>query len=408
MPIGWTVYYPNDPNGRKLNYLDVLSITGEQSTERFKSLKMWSIPIGSIYVFPDNITGDLYCGNHTWWYSLFPVDVETKLNDSVWVAHNITLPIPYSLTFDVKRCENTVEEFQADWGCAYGEPYPEGGWFKRRACYGGCNVTPKGNFKIYLTGSNISIPSWTIIDYRSSVVDEWKHFAFNLGNLVSEDDTEYTIYFYLDVEDHYNPYCIYIDNVNLVPTLPIPEEYCLSYCDNTTYGLYHRATWTNGVCIFEDEYLSKICMSIGDYTDVEEKGWYCDGTTKVYWDAPQLEWVRIENSEDCIAEAEEEGLTAPFIDPSRMDDPEYVSQQINALILIFLSPAFLSMLISLGVAVIIGAKLDGNWIISLMAFTGLITVFTLTGMFPLILLILLIIIAGLVVAKTMFGFFGGK
>jgi len=366
---------------------------------------MWDIPIGSFYVFPENLTGNLFCGNYTWWYSLSYWDTNRRINATTWIEHNITLPAPYSLTFDIRRCDTPVTEFYSWYPCIYGEPTDV--YHKWQTCYGSCNSTPKGEFAVHLGGYNLT-DTWEVLDYRSSAVDEWRHYGFNLGNLVN-NETAYTLSYYLDIEDHYSPYCIYIDNVNLVPTIVVTEDQCLSSCDNTTYGLYHRATWDNGVCIEEDEYLSSVCLSSEDYDDVVDgRGWYCDGTTKVYWDIPQLEWIRIENNEDCITEAEERGLTEPFIDPSRMDDPEYVSDQVNALILIFLSPAFLSILISLAIAGIIGAKLENNWTISLIAFFGLLTVFTLSGMFPLILLIILVVVTGLIVAKTMFGFFGGK
>jgi len=179
-----------------------------------------------------------------------------------------------------------------------------------------CGQTPKGNFVVHIGAYNLT-DTWEVLDYRSTSINEWKHYAFNLGNLV-DNETVYELAYWLDIEDHYNPYCIYLDGVKLVPTFAITEEECISECsdDPDKYGLYRRATWDEEVCIYEDEYLSPVCMTAEDYGDVTDpdRGWICDPddpTTKMYWDSPQLEWVRIPNSTECIQEAIDKGLILP-------------------------------------------------------------------------------------------------
>ena len=139
-PIYWTVNNPHDYN--------ILTMTDEFSSERGRSLKMWWIPPYTARPRTYGSGAD-ECVNDTvghYPYITGQVDNSTILNYT-WIGLNLTFPNPYmKLVFDVKNCEEPVEQFNVPGGLF--------GWGEcGQGCYapsGNCSIENQGRYFINL------------------------------------------------------------------------------------------------------------------------------------------------------------------------------------------------------------------------------------------------------------------
>ena len=405
-PVNWTVSNSIDPV-TDISRDFFMEISSDTSTEGTKSLKMWFVPMKEFEPIMDNIppadSGNTSCGNLT--TGKFP-EVNTPYNDTLFVATDISFPSPFmDIRFDVKKCENVVQQYGAGHGFCYLLYDPE--------CYGNCNETPQGKYGARLTDADTGEIIYDYTPPHQATVD-WKTQYMILDGLI-ETGKNYTFALAVNPANvfDYNSHCVYFDNVLF--TMRTDAVECESRCDPDTYDYYKASLSADGKCSFVLETFSPFCVPSDISDDVGEilegtsdKNWTCIGTTMFIFDRVTGIWDTIEDAPECIAEQEaaeeEEEMTEPISD---------ISQGIDLFSFLW-APITLFFIFSLLISGILMAtvsrmsKSDPSWQvfgISMLCWMLIGTVFIIV---PIWIGIVIVAVVSLMVAKELRGYsFGG-
>lgn len=393
--------YGTPPVNTTAYLYDYLKMTNEYSADGdSRCLKMWYIPpkanMPQGMFNPDVQT--ITCGNET--AGAYPT-LEHAFNESLFVERNVTFPSPYmTLFFNVRKCAKPEPHYLGPWWFFFQPCGPN-------TCYthsGNCTEVPKGRILTQVVDADTSeIIFNDVTNVQETATWEAREYLMDELNITHN----YTLRFALvppaaNVDP--DSYCIYLDNVNFyVRDEPLV---CQSYCDEDIYGLLHRATNISGACVYKQIQLSPVCVDDEEIIErIAEHESFCDpgcesSNYRYYrWDNETLVWEITENSfycrEWCITEAEEEEMTE--------SDIENITEAAS----FFLTPMFISILVSLGIGGLIGAKTQQA---SLAVLTVMILLlgFTFVGFFPSWIFMVVIIIAGFLFAKGMLGSFKGS
>jgi hypothetical protein len=403
-PANWTVvntWVTDNATSTSAYIWDFLKISDDYSADGDAvSLKMWYVPPKgemATSTAVGNIT-DVICSNAT--TGGIP-QITRPINETIFIERNITFPSPYmTLYFNVRKCRDPELQYPSPniFGWEYcGHP---------DACYthsGSCNETVKGRIFTSLYDINTSE---TIFTYIDDVIEwrTWEGREFEIDEL--ETDHNYSLRFallpkYSSIDT--DSYCIYLDNINFY--IRTQEFTCESFCDTSVYGLLHRANDISGACEFTEEPLSPSCISPELIPPVQNNESFCDprcaDSSYAYYEYnEELDIYETHLNSDycrdkCIEEAEQERITQPLT----VDDIESTTN-------LLFTPLFLSILISLSAGGIVIQKV-GSKELGLLATMLFLIVFTLAGLFPIWLLILVGIIGGFILSRSIMSMLNG-
>jgi len=382
-PVGWTVgELPDVPQ-----YF--LEMSNEWSAEGTRSLKMWYLPP----MEGEPIT-NTSCGNRTLGY--YPI-VSKGINSSFFVARNITFPASNMIIrFTVKKCNQTVLK-HGDLTTIFGIVLCP------KRCYGNCSAKPKGTFYFDVYDPNRSI---SLITGASGIFSGYygestlapNTFKFDLSNSGIVANRTYTVIFGVNVNNPYDtsPYCVYFDDVTYaVLREPIT---CESRCIGLTW---YEAQIINNTCIVKEYPLHPNCVIESIRTKVENCEAFCVDTTKwIPTDECTPEnpsYDTIENHPDCVEETEviskEQQLITPLVNVTQFESAGL------GFITPFFTPIVLFFLLIGGIGSYVAMK-TGSWQIGVAVMIGLVIVFSTSGLLPSWFAITFIIIAGLILGKT--------
>jgi len=387
-PLNWSIV---EPINNKQYFLEM---TSEWSDEGSRSLKMWYIPPKEGEPLTNSTCGNLTSGR-------FP-QIYRGVNDSFFVARNITFPASnMMLSFTVKTCNNTVKHHDALTTLFGIQLCPE-------VCYGNCSKKPKGRFYFNIIDTTTS-QSILGNPYYSESLQYPKTHIFDLSNLGIVTNRTYNIVFAITPESNLETdgYCTLFDNVRY--SVIAEPLVCESRCIGNDYWY---AKQTNGYCVYEVTRNALQCLEEEDRIKREKCEEYCIGTTKyiptelcIPYEYPDYE--EVPNHPDCIKEEEEKTAEELLYTPI-VNESEWEESGLPTWILPLLSPIFVLVVFALGVTVTattkIGHKFDKtlSWQFALIVFIAIISIYSLIGLFPIWLLIILIILAGMILIK-----FGG-
>ena len=186
------------------------------------------IPVKIETYNPSDITfayQDVLCENLT--VGVFPdirKNIHTDENNSIFLERNITLPTPYmSISFKVKKCVEPELKFYSTPICLDFNDH----------CYThdeNCNYESKGTITFYLKDAETGE---FLYDIKSEVVypNKWEMREYAIDSL--QPNKIYTIGFAVIPENTVEPeyYCVYLDDVNIdIRNIPLV---CVSECDNS-------------------------------------------------------------------------------------------------------------------------------------------------------------------------------
>jgi len=391
-PKGWSV---SNLMWNSSYLFDYVTMTTEWSSERSKSLKLWYIP-PSVYPSIDDVTYSVTCDNQTtgsWGY------VYKGINETIFVEYNVTFPAPNSvLRVDYKKCSKPPDKWD-DRGfivnCGYG-------------CYAReekCEDTPvKARTEVKL----IDINTGNIIFDEYHTYDGFKSFKYLLTDL--ETNHNYSLRFSEIPESSIdsNAYCTYIDNVKISVLTDIPE--CKDQCD----GLNLYTVFRTEPCILEYQGLSVSCAETVEEKETAEQlitncedgcygaDWYdveYDNETgtcnviKIIRNNPLCIAIQQQKQEEKEREEREKSLTEPLVNVTQFESAglEFITP--------FFTPIVLFFLLIGGIGSYVAMK-TGSWQIGVAVMIGLVIVFSTSGLLPSWFAITFIIIAGLILGKT--------
>ncbi|MEM4711309.1 MAG: hypothetical protein QXL18_05165 [Candidatus Woesearchaeota archaeon] len=401
----------------KVGYqFDVLKITTETSYEGTKSLKMWDLPPQTDIITTYNCSLNMetniteceytYCENMT---SVYIPELGRMFNETLFLQKNITLPSQYmSISLKAKKCQYPEYKKPAFLLC------------NAQTCYTSsesCSENVSGIVSVILKETDTSK---TILSVSSDVNSayNWEIKEYQIDSL--NPNTTYTLYLGIVPKYGYadsNYYCVYIDDLSI--DIRDTKISCVSECDGLTrYERTCKQYNQKGECILceqviiENSYLcanenvkDKIincqsycgCDYIKNTTDENYYTYYsakliddCQGTTEEC-----CKWETIKNSDYCIdycsRKKKEEGIYTPILEAEELGLPPFLTP--------FFTPLFFILIISLSLTLIISSKISEktgtfSWQITLIILLSFLSVFSILGLFPIWLLIILIIIAG--------------
>lgn len=371
---------------------------------------------------PDSLSfyENILCGNQT--IGIFPdiyKEIDTDENISIFVEKNITLPTPYmSTSFKIKKCIEPELKFYSTPICL--DFYDH--------CYThdeDCNYESKGTITYYLKDAETGE---FLYDIKSEVIypNKWEIREYAIDSL--QPNKVYTIGFAVIPESTVDSdyYCIYLDDVNIdIRNIPLV---CASECDNSDeIRRYCKEYDELGFCVVceqiviinspncltSDSVINKV-ESCEDWCGCEEYDiGHSDYHTKYIGSIIEgcnitlhgidkcCEYTETENSEYCIEFCEEwveqgEGkLDEPLsVIADRFDElgiPEWSGK--------FFSPIMIIFYIILIIMAIL-TYITKSWEFGVI--TGLILMMVLGTLFIELLwiVILIIIVAGFILAKT--------
>lgn len=391
----------NNVSAYPYDYVKVVDETNDADGDG-KVLKMFYIP-PKVAMPVGSVTFDTYsvsCENRT--TGGLPI-IRRGINETIFISKNVTFPSPYmSLFFNVKRCKEP--EIQYPVGDLFGfkcEILPD-----NKACYthsGNCTESPKATIWSSLSDSDSFETIWT---HYSDVIqtNSWEAREISMDEL--DIAKNYTLTFAvkpkfsnLDTD----AYCLYLDNVSFY----IRDEsiVCESFCDNQTYGLLHRAEQVGDACLFTLLPLSPACVSEDFLDPIENEEDFCDpncgNAEYAFYDFNNQtgEWITILNSAFCVewcAEKEEEEEITEVL----------TAEDFTTMMSFLLSPLFISIIISLGLGAFVSTKTK-QIPMGLLTIVLFLMGFTILGFFPLWLFIILVIIAGFLLARGTLGTLAG-
>jgi len=382
-PVGWNV--PN-PNLR-----DFIGMSDDTATEGSRSLLMWYLPPTYLPTLTSNLT---LCNISN--AGEFP-QILRGINDSLFISYNVTFPSPYmTISYDVKRCATPVEQ-------------SNNGWCSGRVCYdnaGQCNLTPKGRYLFRLLDTNTST---VLVDVFEEAPEQWTSNLVDVSESGIIPNRTYNIVFALNPFDQYEgrSHCIYLDNVNVQlrdSELVCEQSFCIGL------DLYVPKV-VNGTCVYEIRPINPTCVPEEAREDVENRENFCIGTTGYEWNNETLDYEIINNSAYCVSLIEEEtGIYAPIQSIDDTVNGSALEEAGFGFVRGFYSPIFISLLLALiipllliylvGKTVALG---DSAGTIFTISFLGVLSVMTMLGMFPIVILILLGIVSAVYVANFVVG-----
>jgi hypothetical protein len=379
------IEYPDNWNVINPGQSYFLEMNNEHATQGSRSLKMWYIPPMWRLVYPGNL-----CNVTT--EGAIP-QVYKGLNDSLFVEYNITFPSTYmTIDYDVKRCQYPVTQYD--------------GWCGKQ-CYGyqgNCSDSSvKGEYVSILTNPTTGE---ILYEFYDEAALSWgtKHIDLSYSNITVGETYNLAFAVYPRYQTDAYGHCIYLDNVKLSirgGELSCEANYCVG---NDLY----KPKELNQTCVYEIEYSSPACLEEEDRLLAEQFLDYCVDESLFSYNNDTQEWEETMNATYCIEEVAEDSITDPIdsLEASVQAIFEPIFGTSWPLFAFFITPLFISLIISLIVSFVIVDKINvngGDGIIFVVSFLSLLGSFAIIGLFPAWFLILLIIISGAIVGYQIFG-----
>jgi hypothetical protein len=278
------------------------------------------------------------------------------------------------------------------------------------SCYtynGDCNITPTGiiYFKFTDTYTGLDVYKDTISVNNDLFRDGIKSAI--LSGLIFNRTYQLTFAVPNDNPNPQDPisYCAYIDNVQIQFRSSLPS--CASDCyteinpstgvakDFNSDGIpdytYIQATPKGNACDYKYSTFDPICVPSGISSKAQQmkdgtRTTTCDGNTSVTIDPITEEYSFVPNSPICIAEQEAAAQQNSYTTPMTGETV------VNTVANIVSMPIFFSFIIAMGIGAY-AARKTNFWQIGLFFGMGLLTVFSLAGLFPIWFLFIMAIFA---------------
>lgn len=399
------------------------------------SLKMWYLPRKTFLpVFVENYTGSGYdrviCNETT--LGQMGTVYRDDINSSFWVARNITAISPYmTLSYRVRNCDSVETQTTGGFAC-WEACLLTGTCTQAGVCnstgidqysWNGCPEVPKSTIGVRLR--DISSGSYPVY-YSQAVSTD----TFNLGyyedainnmNLSHIYELTFAVPPNGGVEDQ-NAYCVYVDDVN-INFRNEPVSCTASGCDPTQdynndgvkdYTYITATPRTADSCNIQVSEFDPRCVPAGLVADAQAlkdctKNYTCDGSTLVVKDCVTDTYSYTINNSYCTSQSH-------LVDSTQPMTGDVIISSVASM---FTIPAVIALLMSILISAIITGKVStmfgqqtlsgghGAGVIFVMSFISILTAFTVAGLFPLWLYIVLAVIAGAISAKLL-GIIGGE
>jgi hypothetical protein len=279
------------------------------------SLKMWYIPRKSwLPKFNESGDNQVRCNETT--EGRVPY-VYRDINQSFWIARNITATSPYmSLSYRLKECDEPELQTTGGFGC-FGLGLTKGCNSTGIDLYtwNGCTEKPKATIGVSVRDLDLS---QFVIDYAQEVTantfDEG-YFEDVINNLQLNHtyEIEFAVPPRSGLQDP-SSYCVYIDDVNInfrnVPV--ICESGCFDDYDQNGIKDYTyleatpRDSSSCSVKLFE---LDQRCVPTDVSDEVAAKQDFCIGLTLYTYNNVTERWETLENAQKCITEQQQQNIT---------------------------------------------------------------------------------------------------
>jgi hypothetical protein len=404
MPYDWQIAADSSTpiSGTYLPYFGELS--SEWKSEGTRSFKLWTLPAGQSPI--DDGFGGVTCSN---WSMVAPRGDYLFSNDTVRATYNVTFPSTNMLlSYDVKRCDKTPIVSPAQTGgvavlnwlgtgcpalCADNLPLnstcsgkPSGKYYFSLLEYGISDLLG-GNFYDVLNNSEKHTRSFVLNDL-GIIPGTTYSMSFSMGNLAED----------------INGNCIYIDNVRYDTFENFPPELDVTTCASTCLGsvFYEGHKTENGKCFFLQSSLSDKCISSSLATQRANHESLCcagpdisscqaTGTYEFKYDPTLADYspIPISNSSDCHAQASTEAITTGSLGIPA-DNP---FSALNFIV----SPMFIAFILCLIISGLV-AVFTKMAPLALITMIGLAFMFSLMGVFPVALAIVIIVLCACLVA----------
>ena len=434
VPTGWTrggTYVTDsvtNETGWIEDYLDMSETEGfyylQDTGTTETSLKMWYNPRKIYLPVWDSSTNTVVCNETT--TGVFG-SIYNDINASFWIARNITATTPYmSLSYRVRNCANDASSPETQttggFGC-FAECTLLGTCYDIGVCnstgidlytWNGCPEVPKSTIGIRLR----DITSSTYPVYYSQTVTSpnfelgYREDRINGLNLNHTYELTLAVPPQNGVED-VNSYCVYIDDVKI--NFRQTALVCSSECDPTKdyngdgikdYTYIEATVMGADSCTIKEIEFDPRCVPAKLVADAQAmkdctKNSTCDVETLVTIDCATQTYSYVTNSSYCIEEGKKIDSTQPMTG----------DVIINSVAIMFTIPAVIALLMSILISAIITGKVstmfgqqtlsggEGAGTIFIASFIAFLTAFTVAGLFPIWLYIVLALIAGVIASK---------
>jgi hypothetical protein len=414
LPKGWYRggAYINDTYGNTgwiEDYVDVdISdyYAGDASTLE-GSLKLWYIPSKPyLPIWNGTGTNTVVC-NSTSEGQIGSTYTRT-LNQTFWVSQNITALSPYmTLSFRTKKCAAVMPQTLAYWPCTF-----SCGLFGNCANSGLCNSTgddyytwngcsqnnPKSTIGLRLRditlGADLALVAKTVVatDWVGVNSQFWE-YNINDMNINHTYEISFSAPPVLGVTDN-DAYCVLVDDVNInfrSTSFSCAGSDCSSDVDYDGDGIadytYVEVTPISGTaCSVRTIPYDYRCVPANVSARVRNYLDWCDGTTQHHFNNETGLWETATNNPTCIAEQEAAAQQNSYTTPMTGDIV------VNTVANLVAMPIFFSFIISMGIGAYVAKEIK-FWQIGVIFSLGLLTVFSLAGLFPIWFLFIVAIFA---------------
>ena len=391
------------------------------------SLKMWYLPRKTFLpVFVENYTGSGYdrviCNETT--LGQMGTVYRDDINSSFWVARNITAVSPYmTLSYRVRNCDSVETQTTGGFAC-WEACILTGTCTDAGVCnstgidqysWNGCPEVPKSTIGVRLR--DISSGSYPVYYSQAVSTDNFNlgyyEDAINNMNLSHIYELTFAVPPNGGVEDQ-SAYCVYVDDVN-INFRNEPIACTASGCDPTQdynndgvkdYTYITATPRTADSCNIQVSEFDPRCVPANLVADAQAlkdctKNYTCDGSTLVVKDCTTDTYSYTINNSYCAEQSEHPDSTQPMTG-------EVI---ISSIATMFTIPAVIALLMSILISAIITGKVstmfgqqtlsggEGAGTIFIASFIAFLTAFTVAGLFPIWLYIVLALIAGVIASK---------
>jgi len=391
---GWfvenrTVWQPDNPRwniiASSLAGLYVATVT-QSDTEGISAplgsrfLKMWYMP-PYWAEHPTFVNATWQCYNFSGGTPSWVV--YENINSSFFASYDFTFPSPsMSIYFDVRKCPSQVVQYDTGFWCG-------------KACYGNCTAEPKGNYWVGLL--DITNDTWVLRYDGISIAENWTRINMDVTNIIQEGH-QYRLYLAVEPPNSWygdpDGYCSYFDRVLLYNAqYSTKDEIALDLFGK----LYNELTDEQKVAV-DQAYCStpQECKGNDLYIYTLQND-VC--VSQVYY-----------NHTTCIQQqqaAAQQSLFQPISSiahtivntTTNQTVEEYVSESGFGFTLVFLTPIFWVLLFT-SIFTMLAAWITKHMEIGITTGLLILLAFTLAGYFPAWLFVILIVIGGYIVGRT--------
>jgi len=382
-PANWSIF-PNQDTYTHTPYF--AQLTNEWAATGSRSLKMWRIPSANFEPGWSSTLSAMNCLNSS--ITLNPNARHDFNNETMRAYYDVTFPAEYmTVGFTARACAEIPERTPAMGNflgsCA-------------RTCYGNCTEPNPGNFR------------FAVIDNETGAITLEKYLTVSdaatpyVWQLPAVDVTRtYRILFspYSNNPADNNGNCVMFDavtyNVTAAPIEQIAGGECVPYCD----GINFYSVIPGDTCGYSIEYASPKCLSAAAAEKAAVRADFCIGTALYSFNNATGAWQSLADAPGCVEAQAASNITSGTLVMFPSESP------LSGFNFLF-SPLFIAFVLNLILAIIptVGVlkytETEGSDAALLFAliFGAVALMFSFAGLYPAILGIMMVIIAGVIIA----------